>query len=393
MRVQNRPTFPEPNTAARPRRRSGFSLVELLVVVAIIALLIGILIPAVGKARSVAESAVCGSNLKQVGTGFATYASQFNDYLPGPNTSGAPWVDQSEEVYLAPFSTWVSTTSVQAVRGAGQLDNAFPLLSDDWYSPVFGESLSLPADDPSDPPVSGEPGGWVRRMATIFENEFRCPSNKSNYDKIYTGGATGGQAISQAFDSLPGGIKDIAYNSYSIPMALHMYQSNAAAASGHRTTVGNIRPAAYLGSFEANAINVGASGHRFKLSTAGNPSGKAAAYDGARYMRDGEVSFSVDLTSSFGGNFMNRSPALNAEFDGTGNPYKRNADGDLIGDARKMTYRHGDKINVAFLDGHVEGLDNDASRTLEYFVPSGTRVKSATDKIMEDGWSEGDVVR
>jgi len=55
-------------------RQHGFTLVELLVAVAIIALLIGILIPAVGKARSAAESAVCGSNIRQLALANLMYA-------------------------------------------------------------------------------------------------------------------------------------------------------------------------------------------------------------------------------------------------------------------------------------------------------------------------------
>lgn len=365
---------------------------ELLVVVAIIALLIGILIPAIGRARGVAESAACGSNLRQTATGFSNYTTEFNDYLPGPNTSGTPWVNKSERVYVTdPYNTWTTTSSPQFGRLAGAFDRAFPLLADDWYSPVFGESLGLAED--TGPPSSGQPGAWVRRMAQIFENEFRCPSNDVNYDAIWTGGGSGASTLASAFEALPGGINGLQYNSYSIPMAIHMYQNANEAAKGHRTSASNIRPAAHLGSFEANAIDIDDANHRFKLSTVGSPSGKAAAFDGSRYMRDGEVSFSVDLTSSFGGNFMNRSPAINAEFEGSGNPYKRDSGGELTKDAAQLTYRHGNSINVAFLDGHVEKLDSRESRNLEYFVPAGTRIKSATDKLMEDGWEEGDVVR
>ena len=60
----------------------GFTLVELLVVLSIIALLGAILLPALDRARSAARQAVCQSRLRQWGVGFAAYASDNSGYYP-----------------------------------------------------------------------------------------------------------------------------------------------------------------------------------------------------------------------------------------------------------------------------------------------------------------------
>lgn len=64
----------------------GFSLIELLVVVGIIALLIAILLPSLGRAREQARSALCLSNLKQIGSGMTMYTGSNRGWLPvGPS--------------------------------------------------------------------------------------------------------------------------------------------------------------------------------------------------------------------------------------------------------------------------------------------------------------------
>ncbi len=67
-------------SAIRPRR--GFSLIELVVVTAIIALMISILLPAFGRARESARQTVCGAHLKQIATGVFSYALDNGDSGP-----------------------------------------------------------------------------------------------------------------------------------------------------------------------------------------------------------------------------------------------------------------------------------------------------------------------
>ncbi len=67
------------------KSRKGFTLVELLVVIGIIALLIAMLMPALNKARTAAYTATCASNLKQIGMMFANYIADHR-YLPPLNS-------------------------------------------------------------------------------------------------------------------------------------------------------------------------------------------------------------------------------------------------------------------------------------------------------------------
>lgn len=94
-----------------PMRRSGFTLIELLVVISIIALLIAILLPAMGEAREKARQVVCATQLRQVYIALDTYANDSNEYYMGVQSlgrdhsfinyaySGHQWMADATSVY------------------------------------------------------------------------------------------------------------------------------------------------------------------------------------------------------------------------------------------------------------------------------------------------------
>lgn len=68
--------------------KNAFTLIELLVVISIIAILMSILMPALGKARQQAQMAVCGAHVKQLILAANLYAEDYDNYLPGTASNG-----------------------------------------------------------------------------------------------------------------------------------------------------------------------------------------------------------------------------------------------------------------------------------------------------------------
>lgn len=72
-------------------KRKGFTLVELMIVIAIIALLMGILMPALAKVRQMAQRLVCGTNLRAISTAMITYAADNDDKFPRAGGANSTW--------------------------------------------------------------------------------------------------------------------------------------------------------------------------------------------------------------------------------------------------------------------------------------------------------------
>ena len=122
--------------------RKGFTLVELLVVIAIIAILAGLLLPALAKSKIKAEQIHCLSNMKQMGVGFIMYSEDHEGDLP-----------TTAHLSLRPEDIWINTLSpyvgdVDEIRFCRADPHVKLKEKNSGTSYILNEFLTVPLMDP-----------------------------------------------------------------------------------------------------------------------------------------------------------------------------------------------------------------------------------------------------
>lgn len=321
------------------RKRFGFTLIELLVVVAVIAILIGVLLPALGKARSSAQQISCASLQRQLVTGIVSYASDNNYYIPGKGTSGLAMVNNEWDLDPAP------------------LDRPDRIVqTHDWMTPALAGN---------DLPANRQARFWY-----LLEN-FTDPSLESVesiacLEAACTGGDTGNNDMVDWASSRE--IQAFGSVSYLMPMPFQVHGGE---------TVGSTRgpsPRIIRFGHENEPTNAEAStptAYAPRIDLVGTPSNKIALADGTRFHTGAilDIDFSYD-PPRFGA-FTTSTPIYisSAAYGKPGESTHENG-----GAAYDITYRHQGNINAAFFDGHVEQLDRFQSLDPALWFPKGSQL-------------------
>ena len=182
------------NSALPTARRRGFTLIELLVVIAIIALLIGILLPALGRARSSGQLAVSLNQCRQLLLAKVTYEADWNDEQPMPPATGFTRLSSGKFVQdeVLPDASNITGWATWTYGGKHNRDN--------WRSASGARAADFPAHfRPLNPYVRPEVtfldsdlvGGTgnvrVRPAAreTLELPEFRAPGDNVSYQTMW----------------------------------------------------------------------------------------------------------------------------------------------------------------------------------------------------------------
>jgi len=364
--------------------RRGFTLVELLVVISIIALLLGILLPALGKARSAAWRSVSAANLRQFSIAMQAYA---NDYKRG--ILGAPTISAR---------SLLQNPEAESASGPIDLKGGTATQPWDWAGPM----ISYISDSFGIPRQSDE---LFAQLNGVGDATLGIRTDGSGLGA--TGGnLTGGGATKVFYDpsnrtiSLPFG--DGGVMPQGVPGTLYKAQTRFSYSTARDflwwSTEGQSRSlpawaneAQPWWATRGKAIRpkwanwsppggIGGSGYKPFVDNVGRSlSQKIYMFEGARFLLTDLLAPDHDFRpgAGFGGSFsdlggydLNNTRTLP-------NGSLRNGQ-----DAASLSFRHGSKTepqgNVVFYDGHTELISLREARRPEFWLPSGTSLQFST---------------
>jgi prepilin-type N-terminal cleavage/methylation domain-containing protein/prepilin-type processing-associated H-X9-DG protein len=174
------------------RMKRAFTLIELLVVISIISLLMGILVPALNKAKAQAQRAYCSSNLRQIGVAFKSYLDDNRDIMP--KASSFPWYvnephnEPTNSLYEPPITKFL----IPVLRGESKVfickaDKASP----PYYTRTGNTSYFYNGGQPEGGPTGWSDGlGGTAIAASNYAKDGVKEKNidvMSDFDRVHPG--------------------------------------------------------------------------------------------------------------------------------------------------------------------------------------------------------------
>jgi len=349
-----------------PGPHPGFSLIEVLVVIAMIALLLSLLLPSLSRARAQARSTACVSNLGQICRAENLYEVTNGEWMPGsPWTTGRSFLDDA--------GVW------NPARGHSRL-------AVEWMDFVTPLRCVLYGSN-SVPRAAGKSNSAAQAarsaiLKTLTEGLFHCPANPHTMSWGH-GTAPGPELSAVSYMTMwtimragPGTLKEV----------LDDRQAGYQLFPGLRTAAPDAddpepdKAPYYVAQSDEWEVAVPGD-YRPRRTALGPGQIKVFAADGTRFYDEpsGTITYTTDPRAAKG--MVSATPPPTARYD-KGREYNA---------GRRLSYRHGnnDRMNAGFFDGHVESLAVDYRSATEegcgfrgkavrpqWYYPSGSVVRN-----------------